>query len=306
MKRAVCLFLICILTLSCAGCDRACHETVFAMDTVMDLQVWGADSEQAVQAIAGLLQDMDNLWSARKEDSKIAALNRGETVTDALLEQVQKLSQRTNGAFDPCLYNIMTLWGFDNKEYHVPAQAQIDEAMLQPKWDLGGVVKGYAGQLAAESLASFNVSHAVLNLGGNVQTYGNKPTGEPWSIGIQNPAGGDYVGLVSVVGTMSIVTSGDYQRYFEQDGVRYHHIMDPETGMPARSGLSSVTVICKDGLTADGLSTALFVMGLEKAVEFWRKSDDFEAVFITDTGKIYATQGAGLSGCEYEVIADEN
>ena len=276
------------------------------MDTVMELQIWGRDSKKAAQMVQQLVADLDDLWSAQKENSKLSALNRGEQVEDPLLDAVKALSARTRGAFDPCLYSVMQLWGFGSKDYTVPEQKQLGDALLQRKWDLGGAVKGYAGQLAAERLAALDVSHAILNLGGNIQTYGEKPNGEPWSIGIQNPDGDVYVGTVSVVGTMSVVTSGDYQRYFEENGIRYHHILDPETGMPADSGLRSVTVICRDGLTADCLSTGLFVMGLEKAAEFWRESDDFEAVFVTHRGEIYATEGAALFGCEYEVITRED
>ena len=306
VKRTVSLIIICAILLCLTGCQRQSRETIFAMDTVIDLQIWGKDSEKAMQEVQHLIKDTDLSWSAQKEGSRLSALNRGESVEDPLLDQVQALSKRTGGAFDPRLHSLMTLWGFGSEEYCVPTQEQINAAKADPKWDLGGAVKGYVGQVAASHLQNLRVSHAILNLGGNIQTYGNKPDGTPWNIGIQNPNGGDYIGTVAVVGTMSVVTSGDYQRYFEKDGVRYHHILDPETGMPAQSGLSSVTVLCRDGLTADCLSTALFVMGLEQGSAFWQQSDDFEAVFITTEGKVYATQGVALSGCEYEVIDREN
>lgn len=304
MKRALCLILICMFLL--VGCQPQAKQTIFAMDTVMDLQLWGPGSESAVEKVKELILDAENKWSAHKDGSVISFLNRGESVDDPLVEEVLGLSERTGGAFEPRLYSVSRLWGFTGQTHTVPTSEQIHDAMEQPLWDLGGAVKGYSGQLAAEYLQETDVTHGILNLGGNIQTFGSKPDGSPWNIGIQNPAGGEYLALISVVGTMSVVTSGDYQRYFEQDGVRYHHILDPKTGMPADSGLRSVTVICRDGLTADCLSTALFVMGLEEGTAFWRGSDDFEAVFVTTDGSIYATEGAALSGCEYEVIDREN
>ena len=296
--------LLCLLT----GCQKQSRSTVFAMDTVMDLQVWGKDAEGATQRLGDLLKKLEDRWSATSGNSALGQLNRGEDPDlspeeTELLRTVEELSDRTGGALDPKLYDVCLAWGFYNGAHHIPTEEELAAAMAASRWDLGAVMKGYAGQQSVQMLASLDVDRAILNLGGNIQTFGEKPDGSPWSIGIQNPDGGDYIGTVAVSGTASIVTSGDYQRYFEQDGVRYHHIIDPATGAPAGSGLRSVTVICRDGLTADGLSTALFVMGLEKAADFWRASNDFEAVFITEDGKVYATQGAELSGCDYEVIA---
>lgn len=309
MKRVVCLILVCAL-LCLTGCQRQAQETVFAMDTVMDLQIWGADSEKALQAIKTLITQLEEDWSNQKETSVVSALNRGEAVDDPetqeLLQKAEALWERTDGAFDPKLHGLITLWGFGSKQYRIPDKGELQEAMSTQLWNLSAAVKGYTGQQAVECLQEMNVDCALLDLGGNIQTYGDKPDGSPWSIGIQDPEGGDYVGVLSVAGTASVVTSGDYQRYFEEDGIRYHHILSPRTGRPAQTGLSSVTVICRDGLTADALSTALFVMGLKEGVKFWQQSDDFEAVFITTEGEIYATEGAALSGCEFKVITHEN
>lgn len=307
MKRLAALLLMIVVLSGCTAGDEPVREYVFCMDTVMDLTVWGNDAEAAAKDMTDLLYELERTWSATDKDSLISARNRGEDITDgealALLDKVQALSQRTDGAFDPTLYAVTQAWGFPTGECHVPTGAELREALEQEVWDLGAAVKGYAGTRLAELLERYDVDRALLSLGGNIQTYGEKPNGEPWMVAIQNPdLSEDHLGVVSVTGTMAVVTSGDYQRYFEADGVRYHHILDPETGYPADSGLRSVTVICRDGLTADALSTALFVMGLEDGVELWRSSDDFEAVFVTAEGKIYATSGAVLSGCTYEVI----
>lgn len=300
MKRLIWILIVALLLCGCA--PKEVTRTVFCMDTVMELQVWGDHAQEGIDSITGLLHEMEDTWSVMDADS---ALNRG-TADQQLLERAEAMRDRTGGAFDPKLRRLSEIWGFYEKEYRVPSDTEIAQAMAQPQWDLGAVIKGYAGQLAAEELERMGAERAILNLGGNVQTYGEKPDGSPWQVAIQNPRGGEYLGVVSVYGTMSIVTSGDYQRYFEENGVRYHHILNPKTGYPADTGLASVTVICGDGFTADALSTALFVLGLEEGAALWQESNDFEAVFVLTTGEVYATEGVALSGCEFEVILREN
>lgn len=306
MKRALALILLAALTL--CGCARQTQKTHFAMNTVMTFTLWGSGGEETVQSCVQEINELESLFSVTQADSLLSRINAGQSLTPpaphaSLLEEVEALSQRTSGAFDPKLRLLSQAWGFYDGQYRVPSQEKISAALDQPQWDLGGALKGYAGSRLCRLLEESGVQRAILNLGGNIQTYGEKPGGEPWQIGIQNPDGGENLGILSVTGTMAVVTSGDYQKYFEADGKRYHHILDPETGYPADSGLRSVTIVCRDGLTADCLSTALFVMGLDEGIQFWRESSDFEAVFLTEDGHLYATEGLRLSNCSYEVIS---
>lgn len=307
MKRLLCVVFAALMLAGCSRKEASAQQSIFAMDTVMDVQIWGEDAQEGTEQIEQMLRALERRWSATLDGSLTSSINRGEnpdmTAEERLLmEQVEILQQRTGGAFNPYLGAVSRAWGFYDKNYRVPGAQEIAEALQSAELDMGAVMKGYAGDEAVAILERLDVDRAVLNLGGNIQTYGTKPNGEPWQIAIANPSGEGTLGVLSIQGTMSIVTSGSYQRYFERDGKCYHHIMDGATGYPADSGLISVTVICKNGLTADALSTALFVMGLERAEDFWRASDDFEAVFVLTDGSVYATDGVILSGCEYQEI----
>lgn len=330
MKKVCALFLLLAVLLCGCGEIAPLEREIFAMDTLMTIRVWG--DEEDVSAAVSEINRLDALLSVTNENSDVYALNhhtepRLRFDTCLLIDAAIEVSRRTDGAFDPTVYPLVEAWGFTKDTQAVPSQEEINDALSHvgvdrafrgwkdtldwnelsngARIDLGGIAKGYTAQKVVELLKERGVKTAFLNLGGNVQTLGSKPDGEPWAVGIadpENPA--QAIGCFRFAGDLALVTSGGYQRYFEENGVRYHHILDPKTGWPADSGLASVTVLAQDGALADGLSTALFVMGMEKATALWRKSDDFEAVFITQDGAIFATEGAAslLTDCDFTVI----
>ena len=159
--------------------------------------------------------------------------------------------------------------------------------------DLGSIAKGWASDLLAELAGG---EPAIFNLGGNVRTAGDKPDGSPWRIGIQTPEAGSsgFLGVLELTGSQAVITSGGYERYFEEDGQTYWHIMDPETAAPARSGLKSVTIVSPLGVYCDALSTAVFVRGADWGADFWRTHQDFEMVLVLEDGSLWVT--AGLAG----------
>lgn len=324
MKRSVCLIFV-ILLLFLTGCSTqtVAARDIFAMDTLISLQVWG--DEESIDTLRVEIERLDRLLSVTDENSDIFRLNHGEAVggeAAALLSLAVQYSEETYGAFDPTVYPLVQLWGFTQETQWVPDPDEIESALSQvgtanilladdsvtlqngAAVDLGGIAKGYAADRCRAILDASDATAALLSLGGNVLTYGTKPDGAPWRIGIANPDSPDHaIATVTVSGTAALVTSGSYQRNFMKDGKTYHHILNPETGYPSESGLASVTVIADNGAMADAYSTALFVMGLEQAVEFWQNHPTFEAVFITDDGQIIATPGVDLSDCEFTVVA---
>ncbi|MFQ8798020.1 MAG: FAD:protein FMN transferase [Dysosmobacter sp.] len=303
------------LLTGCSGAPAQEPETAtfFAMDTAMDFTVYGdAALLDEAETLIGSLEEQVSVTDEHSDIYAIDHTGSGSLSGNAaeLMEQALELCRRTGGALDISVYPIVRAWGFTTGSYQVPdeetiqsllplvdyTQIQYDAAtgvVTLPEGmeiDLGSVAKGYAGQLAAQMLREHGVQSALLNLGGNVQTVGTKPDGSPWQIGIKDPQGEDAMMVLSVE-DQAVVTSGGYERYFEQDGQTYWHIMDPSTGHPADSGLLSVTIVGKQGIICDGLSSSLFVMGLEKAADLWAQSGDFEAVFVTASGEVYITEG---------------
>lgn len=302
---AVCLGLFLTLT-SCA--PQRHTSTFFAMDTVMELTVYGG--EGILDETEELVRALETELSVTDEQSDIYALDRdgsadlGEDAA-ALMERALELCALTDGALDITVYPVVRAWGFTTGEYRVPDEGElvalldlVDYTKVKdltlPEGvmvDLGAVAKGWTSDKAAELWRSRGITSGLMNLGGNVYALGKKPDGSLWRVGVRDPFSDATLAAVEVE-DKAVVTSGGYERYFEENGVRYHHIIDPGTGAPARSGLASVTVIGQDGTLCDALSTAFFVMGLERASELWRNAlSGVEAVFVTDGGEVTITEG---------------
>ena len=227
--------------------------------------------------------------------------------TAALLDRALQLCRRTDGALDVTIYPVVRAWGFTTGGSRVPDRAELDGLLERVDYarvslsgstltlpegmelDLGAVAKGYTGDVLMALLEEAGVTSAIVELGGNVQALGSKPDGSPWRVAVQAPEGG-YAAALEIV-DKAVVTSGGYQRFFEQDGEIYWHIIDPAAGRPARSGLASVTIVAEEGTLCDGLSTALFVMGADRAAEFWRETGDFDFVLLDEEGGVTITEG---------------
>ncbi len=298
--------------------DQLATKELFAMDTYMTLTAYGDQAEEAVDQATEEIKRLDSALSTGNEESQVSKLNAngGGSLTEDtkyLFEKSMDLYESTDGLFDIAIYPVMEAWGFPTQDYKVPDKTELqnllaltDASKIQykeeensvsfeeegMKIDFGGIAKGYTSSRIMKIYKDLGVTSGLVNLGGNVQALGTKPDGSKWKVGIQDPEGKeDYLGTLSIK-DQAVITSGGYERYFEEDGKTYHHIIDPRTGYPADSGLISVTIVSSDGTLADGLSTSLFIMGKDKAIEYWRNhSDEFDGILETEDGTLYVTEG---------------
>ncbi|MBQ9673923.1 MAG: FAD:protein FMN transferase [Ruminococcus sp.] len=290
----------------------------FAMDTYMNLTAYGKNADEAVDQAQKRVEELDKLLSTGEKNSEVSLLNKNRKAklseeTFSLTEQSLYFYKLTDKAFDPAIYPIMKLWGFTDHNYKVPDTNSIKSTLkyidaskisIDKKTstvildgegmevDFGGIAKGYTSSQIIEIFKSCGIKSGKVNLGGNVHLLGKKQDGSDWSIGIQNPnSTDDFLGILKASDT-AVITSGGYERNFEENGTVYHHIIDPSTGYPANNGLTSVTIISQNGTLADALSTSLFVMGTEKAQDFWKNSkEDFEIILYTDDDKVIISKG---------------
>lgn len=305
---------------------------IFAMDTYMTLKAYGENRNDALAAAQTEIERLDALWSIGETDSEVSKLNKEKQLivsdeTKKLITCAKQISEQTKGAFDITIYPLMDLWGFTTQKYKVPTNDEIDQILKSQigmdkvevdaktnkvtlkddaQIDLGGIAKGYTSNQVAQIYADCGVKSGVISLGGNVQAIGTKVDGSRWKVGIQSPDDSmDMVGTYEAKDE-AVITSGGYERYFEKDGKTYHHILNPATGKPTEKDLISVTVVSKDGMKADCLSTTLFVLGKEKAQAYWEKhKDEFDMILVDENNKIFITKGIKkyfTSDYEYQVI----
>ena len=305
---------------------------LFAMDTVMNLMAYGSHAEAALTAAQNEIERLDALFSISSASGDIMPLNQNHTGevsddTKTLVQRALEISDATGGLFDCTIEPVMRAWGFPSQKYRVPSPTELQELLAHVDYhqvqlsgntvtipynvqiDLGGIAKGYASARVMDVFAENGVKSGIISLGGNVQALGLKPDGSRWRVGIQNPDNEEDTFAMVQIENEAVITSGGYQRYFDQNGTRYHHIIDPRTGYPADSGIISSTIVSKDGTLADGLSTSLFIMGLDEASDFWRKNqDNFDAILMTSDHQVYVTKGIAdrfsrTDGGDFSVIS---
>lgn len=322
-KSSLALLSAVFVTAIFTACQNEKDTCTFnAMDTFMTIQTYGKGSQKANQKTKEEILKLEKLISTTDTQSELYKINNrkeenqtytiGQDISKPTFDLIQNAvntSLQTQTALNPLLYPITKAWGFTTKNYTVPSedtlnallpQTQIENITFEnnsfticknAQIDLGAVGKGYAGDLAIQILKENKIEHALLDLGGNIQAIGSKPDKSEWRIGIKSPWTKEPAAALKIINE-AVITSGGYERFFtSEDGKNYIHIFDGKTGYPVDNELASVTIICESGLKADSLSTAIFVMGKTKAVEYWKQHKDFQMILITTDNSIIYTEG---------------
>lgn len=309
--------------LQTASASDYIDRTSFYFDTVINIRIYDNQDESILDGCMELASKYDSLLSANTKDSDIWNINHSDgspvTVdpdTISLLDTALYYAELSDGAFNPCLGSVISLWDFtseDEQDHVVPDSESIEEALMHTdynsiiidsdslsvtlsdpdaKIDLGAIAKGFIADKIKEYLVDNNVHSAIINLGGNALLVGAKTDDSSFTVGIEKPfsGSGEYITTVSAT-DKSVVTSGIYERYFELDGTIYHHLIDPSTGYPTQNSLYSVTIVSDNSVDGDALSTACFVLGPEEGMKLIESLDGIEAAFVYNDYSIVYSEG---------------
>lgn len=338
LYAAAALLLLYLMTACLTGCRGTPPETysrdIFAMDTYINCQIVSHDqalAEKGLDQVEAVFMEVDLLTDRFDTSSEVSEINRNAgirpvRVSEDVLAMVQTAlawSDKTEGAFNILIGSAMDLWGFGSDHPAIPSSEQLADALGKSDYrqivtdasqstvylpqagmvmDLGGIAKGYATDKAVAALRELNIENALINAGGNVYALGTRADGTLWKVGVQDPRNPQGIAAVLEGDDCALVSSGDYERYFEVDGIRYHHILDPQTGYPARAS-TGTTVIMESSTAADILSTALFIKGPARGIQMADSLPEVKAVMIiTEDGRMYTSKGFG----DYRVDKQDN
>ncbi|MDI6619430.1 MAG: FAD:protein FMN transferase [Clostridiales bacterium] len=317
-----------IISIFASGCDKKDNgilqepltKTDFMLGTVCTVKIYDAVPQNILDKVFERLKEIDKEMTINAAGSEVDEVNDNAgvqpvKVTDDVyyvIKTGKEFGSISGGLFDISIGPVVKLWNIGTDKARVPSDSEIDARLplvnyrdivlddtdktifLKKKGmmlDIGGIAKGYAADECCRILKENGVKHAIVNLGGNVSTLGCNPNGNrDWNIGVQDPFSGrgDYFGIVHV-SDKTIVSSGVYERYFMQNGKRYHHILNTKNGYPVDNGLVGTTIITDKSIRADGLSTTVFAAGIEKGIEIVKNMKGVEAIFITENREVYVT-----------------
>lgn len=319
---AVIIFFVLIIIFSSGKFEsNEVTKSSYVLGTLINLKAYGKKAEMAIAESIERLNNIDDKMSAFKENSEISRINfmagvSAESVSDdtyLVVEKAIEYSKILEGTFDPTIRPLVKLWSIGNKGEKIPDEAEIqatiklvdykdvllDESsssiMLKHKkqaLDMGGIAKGFAADEVRNIFLKHNIKSALIDLGGNIFALGKKQDNTPWRVGIQNPfePRGEFIGILNVI-NKSIVTLGNYERYFIKDEKRFHHIIDPKTGYPSESKIISATIISDNSIDGDGLSTGVYIIGVEKALRIIEEIKGIDAILVTEDKNVYMTSG---------------
>lgn len=324
----LCIFLAAVAIASHAAADPLVR-TELVMDTPCTITLPKGGNQAIMDEVFDRLKQIDAELSEQKPDSEIAKVNAAAGIHPvkvgddalAMIKRDLRYAAMSDGAFDPSVGPLVKLWGIGTDHARLPSKAEIAAALALVNWkdvvvdktaktiflkrkgmsiDLGSGTKGYATDAVVDILRAKGISQAIIDLGGNIFVMGSKDGGKPWNVGLQTPGSdrGDYLGIAKL-SDMTMVTSGIYERFFIQDGVRYHHIFDTKTGYPVQNGLVSLTIVTKKSFDADGCTTMLFALGREKGMALGEKMG-LDLIVVDDANKVYLSSGVS----KYFQLAD--